>query len=445
MQPVWIIERKRDGAELSASEIEFFISHYADGSIPDYQMSALAMAIYFRGMNQVEICNLTAAMLKSGDTLNSRSRGRPSVDKHSTGGVGDKVSLALAPLAAVCGLNVPMISGRGLGITGGTLDKLEAIPGYRTRLQPQEFLKIVETCGCSIAGATARLAPADAKLYALRDVTATVPSIALITASILSKKLAEGLDGLVLDVKFGRGAFMREINKARELAVMMQSVAAAMGCPTVALLTSMHQPLGHAVGNALELIEIIDTLKGGGPSDLYLLLEESAIEMLLLGKICAQRQQAQAKIRAAISGGAAFECFLKMVELHGGKLEYITDPQLLPRASIIQEIRADVSGLLDLVDAEAIGRACVLLGAGRSRSDDLIDHAVGISELKKSGASVQQGDILALVHANDPAKLTEARKLLRSAFVIREHGSTQPQSTDQHLNLIAERIGASEC
>ena len=442
MQPAWIIERKRDGAELSGDEIKFFIAQYASGSIPDYQMSALAMAIYFQGMNHEEISALTAAMLHSGDTLETRLFGRPSIDKHSTGGVGDKVSLALAPLAAVCGLSVPMISGRGLGITGGTLDKLEAIPGYRTRLEPAEFLQIIEVCGCSIAGATARIAPADAKLYALRDVTATVPSIPLITASILSKKLAEGLDGLLLDVKFGHGAFMRDFDRARELAVTMQRVAAAMGCPSVALLTRMDEPLGETVGNTLELIEIIETLKGAGPSDLSLLLEESAVEMLLLGRVCTQREQAQTKIRAALSSGEAFERFLKMIELHGGALDYITNPSRLPRASILQQVRAEKSGVLDVVNAEAIGRACVILGAGRSRSDDLIDHAVGISELKKSGASVKQGDILAVMHANSATKLSEALSFLDAAFVIRAHDSLPSQSAIARQPLIAERIGA---
>ena len=437
MQPAWIIERKRDGAELSAAEISDFIAGYASGVIPDYQMSALAMAIFFRGMNEAEICALTEAMLHSGDTLDTRLFGRPSVDKHSTGGVGDKVSLVLAPVAAVCGVSVPMISGRGLGITGGTLDKLEAIPGYRTRLEPREFLHIVETCGCSIAGATARIAPADAKLYALRDVTATVPSIPLITASILSKKLAEGLDGLVLDVKYGHGAFMREISQARELATTMQRVAAKLGCHATALLTSMQEPLGESAGNMLEIIEVIECLNGDGPSDLRLLVEEFAIEMLLLGRICVQRQEAVVKVRQSIASGAAFKRFCKMVELHGGQIEYLNDPARFKCSAITHQLRAEKSGFLELCNAEAIGRACIILGAGRSRSDDVIDHAVGISKLKKSGTRIQQGDILALVHANSATKLAEACLLLKSAFVISPHDLPSP------LPLIQERIGTA--
>lgn len=438
MQPAWIIERKRDGHELSSAEIKEFIQAYSDGVIPDYQMSALAMAIFFRSMNENEICALTEAMLHSGDVLNPKNKSRPYIDKHSTGGVGDKVSLPLAPIAAACGLNVPMISGRGLGITGGTLDKLESIPGYRTKLDPVEFLKIVDQCGCSIAGATARIAPADAKLYALRDVTATVPSIALITASILSKKLAEGLDGLVLDVKFGRGAFMRELSKARELATMMQRVAAKMGCPTVALLTNMDQPIGETAGNTLEVVESIEVLKSKGSSDLKLLVKECAIEMLLISKIYDSREVAGSRIDQAIQSGAAFEIFKKMVELHGGDVGYIEDPTKFSAASIVHEFKAEQSGILNFIDAELVGRACIILGAGRSRSDDLIDHAVGISKLKKTGAHIQQGDVLALVHSNCASKLTQACLLLKQAISIAPHADPSLSQTA----LIQERIAS---
>jgi pyrimidine-nucleoside phosphorylase len=336
MLPQWIIEKKRDGHELSEPEIRQFINAYAKGDLPDYQMSAMAMAIFLRGMNPKEIAVLTDAMMRSGDLVDTSAIKRPKVDKHSTGGIGDKVSLILAPLVACCGLAVPMISGRGLGITGGTLDKLESIPRYRTNLSDQEFIAVIQQCGCSIIGQTKQLAPADKKLYALRDVTGTVASIPLITASIMCKKLAEGIDALVLDVKCGKGAFMRTQKDARALALSMVRVGKAMGKGMAALITDMNQPLGRTAGNALEVLESIETLQGKGPKDLTDITIAFAEEMMILGKVARDRAKARRQLEEAIRSGAAFAKFREMVELQGGDLSVIDDPTRLPAARIIK-------------------------------------------------------------------------------------------------------------
>jgi pyrimidine-nucleoside phosphorylase len=418
MIPQWIIEQKRDGAELAAADIREFINGYARGDIPDYQMSALAMAIYFQGMTPAETAVLTDAMMRSGEIVDSSSIALPKVDKHSTGGIGDKVSLILAPLAACCGVAVPMISGRGLGITGGTLDKMESISGYRADLSEEEFVEVVRDCGCSIIGQTERLAPADKKLYALRDVSGTVPSIPLITASIMCKKMAEGIDALVLDVKFGSGAFMKTIEQARELAWSMVDVGRDMGREVVALLTTMDEPLGCDIGNALEVRESIECLRGGGASDLMEVTLALAEQMLLVCGVAEDPDAARSKLQDALDSGQALAKFRRMVELQGGDAGVVDEPERLPRAEIVKEFRAGEAGYVAAVDAEAVGKAVLVLGGGRVRTDDRIDPAVGISKLAKIGQEVSTGDPLAEIHASDEDRLAEAEALLKEAFTI---------------------------
>ncbi len=413
-----IIERKRDGETLSPAEIRFFIEGFTAGDIPDYQMAALAMAVYFRGMNADETVALTRAMTDSGIRLDFSGIPGPKIDKHSTGGIGDKVSLALAPIAAACGLRIPMISGRGLGLTGGTLDKLESIPGYRTDLSPDEFRAVVERVGCSIIGQTADLAPADRKLYALRDVTGTVPSIPLITASILSKKLAEDLDGLVLDVKCGRGAFMKTRAEAETLARSLREVAAGAGCPTTAIVTSMDEPLGRCAGNALEVRESIEILRGEGDRDLAELTILLAVEMILLGLPDSTRGDAGSRARDALESGRALEIFRRMIEAHGGEPRVVDDPGLLPAAPRVEEIAAPATGFLREVRADAVGWACLMLGAGRRKSTDGIDPAVGVETLRKTGDAVERGEPVFRIHARAAGELDEIRRLLRDAVVV---------------------------
>lgn len=420
MFPHWIIEKKRDGGTLTADEIRYFISANTKGEIPDYQMSALAMAIYFQGMNFEETSVLTEVMMNSGDIVNTSSLKLPKVDKHSTGGVGDKTSLVLAPLVACCGAVVPMISGRGLGITGGTLDKLESIPGYRVSLSEREFLSVLNECGCSICGQTAQLAPADKKLYALRDVTGTVPSIPLITASILCKKLAEGIDALVLDVKVGSGAAMKDLKQAEALGDMMVKVGRAMGKDVQAVITDMSEPLGCCVGNALEVLECVEVLKGRGPADLIEVTMELGVRMLLLARLAVTKEEARAKLATELSSGRALERFRRMIALQGGDPAFIDDYSKLPRATLREDLRALSSGRVAAVDAEKIGRAAILLGAGRGKIDDKIDFAVGFSDIVKRGAQVVVGDRLLTIHANSQEKLQQARDLLNSAITISE-------------------------
>lgn len=418
MLPQWLIEKKRDGQTLDADEIRWFIAGYSKGELPDYQMAAMAMAIYFQGMTLDEMAVLTDAMMRSGDLVDTSSIRLPKVDKHSTGGIGDKISLVLAPLVACCDVAVPMISGRGLGITGGTLDKLESIPGYRTDLSDKEFLDVVQKCGCSITGQTGQLAPADKKLYALRDVTGTVPSIPLIVASIMSKKLAEGVDALVLDVKWGRGAFMKTVEAARELARNMVEVGTRMGKGMAALITDMNQPLGHAVGNSLEIIESAETLKGNGPEDIVELTMALGARMLMLADKARDHVEALRVLQQHLASGRAFERFKKMVELHGGEPRALDDYRRLPVATIKDEVLADSSGTVAAVDAEAIGKACVVLGAGRRKTEDRVDHAVGVADLVKVGDKVEKGQRLATLHANDESRLKDARSLVAAAFTI---------------------------
>lgn len=433
MLPQWIIEKKRDGQALTEEEIRSFIGAYAKGDLPDYQMSAMAMAIFLRGMNPDEIAVLTDAMMRSGDLVDTSSIKKPKVDKHSTGGIGDKVSLVLAPLVACCGLAVPMISGRGLGITGGTLDKLESIPGYRTNLSDAEFISVIKKVGCSIIGQTKQLAPADKKLYALRDVTGTVASIPLITASIMCKKLAEGIDGLLLDVKCGKGAFMRTQKDARALALSMVRVGNAMGKRMAAIITDMNQPLGKTAGNALEVVESIETLQNRGPRDLTEITLVCAEEMMMLAKVVKSRAQARELLRKALADGSAFRAFRRMVELQGGDVRVIDDPSRLPQARLKIPFPSPMSGYVTRADAESIGKACVVLGAGRTRTDEAVDPAVGVSGIRDVSEPIAKGEPLLVIHANDDKRLAQAQELLENAFRVSKTKPKQP-------SLILERI-----
>ncbi len=435
MIPQWIIEKKRDGHQLTADEIRFFIEGYTCGQIPDYQMAAMAMAIYFRGMTAQEVAVLTDVMLHSGDLVNTQSIPMPKADKHSTGGIGDKVSLPLAPLVACCGVAVPMISGRGLGITGGTLDKLESIPGYRTNLEINEFLEVIRRCGCCISGQTSRIAPADKKIYALRDVTGTVPSIPLITASIMSKKFAEGIDALVLDVKWGKGAFMRTRESALELAQSMTTVGVSMGKEVDAVITDMNQPLGCTAGNALEVVESIATLRGEGPADMVdITLTLGALMLKLTNKVNTL-DEGREQIRRHIANGQGLERFAKMIELQGGDPSVVDHPGKLPRAKIQRVYRSPFSGHVAGIDAELIGKAVLWLGAGRSKTDDVVDPAVGISGLVKIGDAVSLDDPLLTVHANDAGRLVEAEKLIAQAFAFSEDSVPRPTLINKIMSM----------
>ena len=418
MVPHWLIERKRDGGALSEEEIRFFINGFTEGSIPDYQMSALTMAIYFQGMTPEETAVLTDVMMHSGAVVDTSSIDAPKADKHSTGGIGDKVSLVLAPLVACCGIAVPMISGRGLGITGGTLDKLESIPGYRTDLDEMEFLRTIQRCGCSIIGQTNELAPADKKLYALRDVTATVPSIPLIVASIMSKKLAEGIDALVLDVKCGKGAFMKSPARAGDLARALVGVGRRMGKKTAAIITHMDQPLGRTAGNALEVVEAVEALQGRGPADLMEVTMALSACLLMLTGIEEDPAQARALLQRKVANGEAMQRFREMVAAQGGAVSVLDDLSGLPAASIRNPFPAGADGYVAEVDAERIGRACIVLGAGRQKTTDDIDPGVGIADLVSVGDRVVAGEPLLTIHANDPRRADAAKPYLDGAFRI---------------------------
>ncbi|MCC5849869.1 MAG: thymidine phosphorylase [Verrucomicrobia bacterium] len=424
--PQWIIEKKRDGQDLSADEITDFIQGYHSGDIPDYQMAALAMAIYLNGMSFEETAALTEAMMHSGELLDTSALSRPVCDKHSTGGIGDKVSLILAPLAAACGLAVPMISGRGLGITGGTLDKLESIPGYRTDLSEKEFLKVVDEVGCSIIGQTSTLAPADKKLYALRDVTGTVPSIPLITASIMCKKMAEGLDALVLDVKTGRGAFMKTREDAEKLAKNMVRVGETMGKSVGALLTNMDIPLGHCIGNALEVRESIECLQGKVRGPLWEVTRELTAAMLLLCGKASDWESARETLEDTLKSGKALEVFRQMVAAQGGDPAVCDHPRDLAPAREILPAPSPESGYVTDVNADAVGRAVLVLGGGRTRAEDGIDHAVGLSDLVTPGQSIEKGQPLYNLHGNDDKRIQQARELLRDAIQIADEKPAPP-------------------
>ena len=431
--PQWIIEKKRDGKALTEEEIRSFIEGYTDESIPEYQMAAMAMAIYLNGMTFEETAILTDAMMRSGDLVDTSSIDLPKVDKHSTGGVGDKVSLILAPLVASCGVAVPMISGRGLGITGGTLDKMESIPGYRTDLSEERFIEVVKTCGCSIIGQTARIAPADKKLYALRDVTATVPSIPLIVASIMSKKLAEGIDALVLDVKWGQGAFMKTYEQAQELAHNLVEVGNRMDKSVAAIISDMNQPLGTTAGNSLEVLESIECLRGNGSEDLMEVTMALSARMLMQTGVVSDAVSAFEMLQSKIQSGEALKVFAHMIELQGGDPSCIDNPSLLTPAELIKDLPALRAGVVAGVDANAVGRACLLLGAGRQKTDDQVDHAVGVSHLVKFGDAIEQNQALCKVHAQSEKAFSDAATLLRQAFTIEDQ-------VDAPLSIIRDTI-----
>ena len=421
MRAVDLIRRKRDGGELSRAEITFLVEGLTDGVVPTYQWAALAMAILWRGMTPEETAGLVEAMLHSGTVLDLSDIPGPKVDKHSTGGVGDKTSLILAPIAAACGVTVPMVSGRGLGHTGGTLDKLESIPGFRIDLDLAAYRRVARECGLVLIGQTAEIAPADRVLYALRDATATVESIPLITASILSKKLAEGIDALVLDVKCGAGAFMSRIEDARALAESMTRIGRALGKPVQAILTSMDAPLGRTVGNAVEVSECVACLQGAGPDDLMEVSLELAAEMLLLGGVAGHRDEALARCRRVIADGSALERFRRVVIAQGGDGRVCDEPeQVLPRAECMEIVRAERSGHVHELQAFAVGQASMLLGAGRRTAEDAVDPAAGIVLKHAIGDRVAAGDVLAELHFNPAyaAAVAEAVTLFRGAVTI---------------------------
>ncbi|MES1205084.1 MAG: thymidine phosphorylase [Pseudomonadota bacterium] len=415
--PSWIAH-KRDGGELDDAALRAIVAGASDGSVPDYQLASLLMAIVWRGLSPRELRTWLNAMVESGDRLRLASVPGIKVDKHSTGGVGDKISLCLAPLVAACGVPVPMMSGRSLGHTGGTLDKLEAIPGFRTALDPDEFERVLGAAGLVLAGQSARLAPADRVLYALRDATATVESIPLIASSILSKKIAEGTNGLVMDVKVGSGAFLPERARARALARTIVDLGRRAGLRVVALLTAMDQPIGRAVGNACELVEALEILAGAGPADTRALTVRLGAEMLVLGKRARDRAAGARLIEAAIATGAGMERLRRCVALQGGDLRALDDVTLLPRAREVAEIRAPASGWITRVDAGLVGRAATLLGAGRLRKEDAVDAGVAILLDRKVGDEVRRGDRLAEARYTDGARWAAAVPLLRRAFVI---------------------------
>lgn len=413
-----LIEKKRKGEELSPEEIQFFVQGVKEKTITDYQISAMLMAICIRGMGPEEISVLTREMAHSGETLSFPTIPKPIVDKHSSGGVGDKTSLVIGPIVAALGLPIAKLSGRGLGFTGGTVDKLESIPGFRTELTEEEFARAVEKDGIAIIGQSADIAPVDKKLYALRDVTGTVDSIPLIASSIMSKKLADGSDAIVLDVKYGSGAFMKTTHEALDLAKVMVGIGNDNGKKTIALVTNMDQPLGSAVGNNLEVIEAMEALHGKGPKDLLDECKALSMAMVVAGEKAKTLEEAGPLVERVISDGSAFEKFRAMVKNQGGDLRPIDDPNLFPKAKEILEGRAKKKGFIEAINAEEIGKASLLLGAGRKQMTDVIDPAVGLKILKKIGDPVEKGDLLFTVHANDKALGDQAIEMALAAYQI---------------------------
>jgi pyrimidine-nucleoside phosphorylase len=428
---VELIQRKRDGGELARSELSELVLAYARGEVPDYQMAAFLMAVFFRGLSGEETFALTDAMIRSGETIDLRGAiGRKVVDKHSTGGVGDKTSLAVGPIVAACGVPFGKMSGRGLGHTGGTLDKLESIPGFRVELTTEEFIRQVKDVGLAIIGQSANLVPADKLLYGLRDVTATVDNVSLIAASIMSKKIAAGADAIVLDVKVGDGAFMKTLNDARELAELMLGLGRQAGREVVCVLTDMDQPLGQAVGNALEIRETIATLRGVGLADFTELVLDASAHLLELSDLGVGADEARALASAAVEDGSALAMYERWIEAQGG------DPaeQALPTARVVTEVRATADGFVERIGAVDIGLAALRLGAGRQTKEDDIDHAVGIRCLKKRGDAVSTGDVLAEVHAQDEES---AQRAVTDVLAAYELGDTAPAARPIVLETIA--------
>lgn len=423
---VELIAKKRDGFSLSPTQIEAFLKAFMKGEVADYQMSAFCMAVFFRGMDDHETTALTHAMLHSGDVLDFSDIPGLKIDKHSTGGVGDKVSICLAPLVASCGVRVPMVSGRGLGHTGGTLDKLEAIPGFNVHLDTDTFKRIVHGVGTCMIGQTSRIAPADKRIYALRDVTATVESIPLIVASILSKKLAEGIDGLVLDVKCGRGAFMKTEEQARRLASTLVRVGTLAGKKVSALLSDMNTPLGLTIGNALETREAIEILHGKGPNDLRECTLALGAEMLVLGGVAQSSAEALPKLQEAIHQGRALEVFERMVQAQGGDPKVAHNPMLLPQAPLQIPIHAPHSGIVQCIDPLELGLCAVSMGAGRTRADQNVDPAVGIQIIAPRGTQVSQGEPIALLHVRSRDQADSLAERASQAFGISNHSPITP-------------------
>lgn len=432
MHIIEIIQKKRDRHALSKAEIEFLIKNFVDGSVPDYQMASFLMATYLNGMNDEETSWLTDAMLRSGEVVIHENTGVPLIDKHSTGGIGDKISIPLAPAIAACGLRVPMIAGRGLGHTGGTLDKLEAIPNFRCNLSSAEYKTQVLEVGCVIMGQTKDIAPADKLIYALRDVTGTVESIPLISSSIMSKKLAEGIDGIVLDVKFGSGAFMREIDHARRLAEAMTRIGSLMKKKVTCFLTNMDQPLGQMVGNALEIKESVDILRGEGPKDSLDLTVELGAEMLVMGNRASNLDEGRQKVNEVLKNGKAHAKFVQMVRAQGGDESVVIDTDLLDIAQKKIVVCAEASGFVESVESRAIGSAVNLMGGGRTKLTDQIDFRVGIEMAARIGDKIEKGQPLCTVYAGDKG-VEEAIARVKSAFTIVPHEVVPPQ-------LIADRI-----
>jgi pyrimidine-nucleoside phosphorylase len=439
IRPLDVIRKKRDGGELSADEIQFLVQAYTRDQIPDYQMAAWLMAVVIRGMSRPELSALTAAMLHSGEVLDLSDLPGAKVDKHSTGGVGDKTSLIIAPVVAAGGVTVPMISGRGLGHTGGTLDKLQSIAGFNVNLSLSEFRRVLQSCGCALIGQTAEIAPADRKLYALRDVTATVESPYLICASIMSKKLAEGINGLVLDVKTGCGAFMKTEKDSAFLAELMVETGERMGKKMVALITDMDQPLGLKVGNALEVEECIEVMKGGGPSDLRDLSVEFCAWMFLLADRVADLQDGRKLADELIRNRSALEKFRQIIEAQGGEAGMIDDPKRLPQARHQVPVLSRAGGYVESIQCELVGIASLVLGGGREKKEDSIDPAVGLVLHKKVGDAVRKGEPICTVHYNSDARLNDARSLLEQAYRI----AAQPPAVKRPLiHRVISRQGA---
>ncbi|MFZ5626884.1 MAG: pyrimidine-nucleoside phosphorylase [Bacillota bacterium] len=413
-----IIRKKRDGGELSQTEIEFMVQGYTSNEIPDYQMAAWAMAVFLRGMNARETADLTMVMVRSGDQVDLSGIAGIKVDKHSTGGVGDTTTLVLAPLVAAAGAPVAKMSGRGLGHTGGTLDKFESIPGFRVELNKEEFIRNVNTVGAAVVGQTGNLAPADKKLYALRDVTATVDSIPLIASSIMSKKIAAGADAIVLDVKTGSGAFMKTLEDSFALARAMVAIGQEVGRKTVAVITDMDQPLGRAIGNALEVKEAIETLQGGGPADLRELCLTLGSHMVTLAGKAANPAEARARLEELLQNGQALAKFKEMVAAQGGDPRVIDQPELLPQAQKVIPLLAEQDGYVARIEAEELGIAATMLGAGRETKESKVDLAVGLVVNKKVGEAVAAGEPLVWLHVNEERRLAEVMAKVKAAFTI---------------------------
>ena len=418
MRAVDIIIKKREKGELTQEEINFFVQGFVKGDISDYQVSAWAMAVLLNGMTPQETTDLTMAIVNSGNVLDLTGVVDIAVDKHSSGGVGDKTTLMVLPIVAACGLPVGKMSGRGLGFSGGTLDKMESIPGYRVELNTDEFKAQLKDKGIVLAGQSLDLAPADGKLYSLRDVTGTVPSIPLIASSIMSKKIAGGAQAIVLDVKVGNGAFMETLEMARELSDLMVKIGDLAGRKTICLLSDMNQPLGHAVGNALEVKEAIEALKDGGPADFREHCLHVSAHMLVVGKRAKDLSEGRKMAETALANGSAFEKFRVLVQAQGGDVSYVDRPDKMARAKFVEVVNAPRSGILSQVEARSVGEASVTLGAGRAKKSDAVDHAVGFIIHHKVGDKIQKGEPLFTIHANDEKKLAEARERVTAAHVI---------------------------